>query len=85
MPDNEFIYFVDETAGERKTKLIAVMNRKGNYALGYISWWGPWRQYAFRPGAQMTFNKGCMESIIEKIDELMTERRKRETPNVERS
>lgn len=75
MIENEFIYFKDETPEGRKTKIVLVMNRKGNFDLGVIKWHGPWRQYCFFPGNHMIFNKMCMNTIIEKVDELMAERR----------
>lgn len=85
MIENEFIYFEErESFAPRKTHLIDVFNRRSGEVLGSIKWWGPWRQYVFAPLAQTVFNKSCMNTIIEKIDELMDERKKKETPNVSR-
>jgi len=47
---------------------------RGTY-LGDVRWYGPWRQYCFFPAQVTVFNKGCMLSIMARIDALMAQRR----------
>lgn len=75
MTDNPYIYFEDETPYGRKTKILLVRTRSADVVLGEIKWYGPWRQYCFFPSRETIFNKGCMETIIAQVDELMAERK----------
>lgn len=43
--------------------------------LGFIKWYGAWRQYCFFPEGSTIFNKGCMLDVTDFIDQLMEERR----------
>ena len=60
-----------------KTEHYTVVNKKSNDILGWIKWYGAWRQYCFFPLHETIFNTGCMKYIINFIEELMTERKKR--------
>jgi len=59
-----------------KTKHFSVRNIKSREILGYIKWYGPWRQYCFFPMVQTIFNMDCMRYIIDFIEELMEARKK---------
>ena len=61
----------------RKTKVVKVLNRKSDSVLGYILWWGPWRQYVFAPKEQIKtiFNPDCLKDICGVIDDLMEDRK----------
>ncbi len=43
--------------------------------LGYIEWYGAWRQYCFYPKGDTIFNMDCMQYIIDYIKELMEARK----------
>lgn len=54
-----------------KTKVFGVRNKKSTDILGWIKWYGAWRQYCFFPTKETIFNKDCMEYIIEFINKIM--------------
>jgi len=58
-----------------KTKHYTVLNIKSDDILGWIKWYGPWRQYCFFPLHNTIFNNGCMLDIIDFIKKLMEERK----------
>ena len=64
-----------------KTLSIEVINTSDQH-LGWIRWYGPWRQYVFEPliGISTTFNNSCLEGIVNVLTQLNEEHRaKRET------
>ena len=61
-----------------KTKIICVESKTRGDVLGEIKWFGKWRQYAFFPEPGTVFNIECLNDIVNKIKELMDERRKNE-------
>lgn len=72
----EYIYFLkDVVRGEgKKTSVWDCHNKRSDYVLGVVKWYGPWRQYCFFPQAETIFNVGCMQDVCEFIDKLMNER-----------
>ena len=58
-----------------KTMILSVESKRGQYLLGWIKWFGRWRQYAFFPVDGTVFNVECLNDIVNKIKELMKERR----------
>jgi len=68
---SEYKYFylilIDDTG---KTSKWAIANNKGDFKLGEIKWYAPWRQYCFFPGNNVVFNKTCMLDILDFIDQL---------------
>ncbi len=36
----------------------------GQLALGSVSWYAPWRKYAFHPSASTTWDANCLREII---------------------
>ena len=58
-----------------KTMILSVESKRGQYLLGWIKWFGRWRQYAFFPEPKTVFNVECLNDIVNKIKELMNERR----------
>ena len=77
----EFIFFREKPHPDpnRKTGIWEVVSKSQGTALGHISWYGSWRQYAFFPKQQTTYSSGCMEDIASFIRERMEERRKWKT------
>ncbi len=75
---SEFIEFIlIETKPKTEVYAIKKQMRKpfaGNI-LGYIKWYGPWRQYCLFPLENIIFNMDCMRYIIDFINELMEARK----------
>ena len=59
-----------------KTDHYSVINKRSDDILGWIKWYGPWRQYCFFPLHCTIFNRDCMQYIIDFIQKLMEERKK---------
>lgn len=59
----EYIKFVEEDASHLKTRLVVVKTVSSEAELGWISWYGPWRQYVFKPRIQTIFNPDCLMQI----------------------
>ena len=64
-----------ETSDHRRTRVWEVLDRHGGL-LGYVQWYGAWRQYSFMPTSGAVFNRGCLADITAFIDEKMREWRK---------
>jgi hypothetical protein len=73
--ENPYLRF-QQAASTGKTEVWLVVSRYGD-PLGIIKWFGRWRQYAFFPEDGTIFNTGCMRTIVENIQWLMDERKKR--------
>ncbi len=63
-----------------KTFTYQILNKKSGFVLGYVKWYGPWRQYCFFPSPTSVFNHWCMNEIVAFIDQLMEDRRPPRTP-----
>jgi len=65
--ETEYLRFVVEPKIEgNRTVTILVRNRKDDFLLGVIKWYGPWRQYTFYPTEQSAlFNYKCLREIAE--------------------
>lgn len=74
-PTNEYLRFVEERPPERKTPIVLIYAERDSALLGRIAWFGRWRQYAFMPEPDTTFNRGCLETINAYIDSMMEDRR----------
>jgi len=65
----------------RKTELWEVRAKRSSVflgvILGYIKWYGPWRQYCFHPSHETVFSSGCQDEISAKIKSMMDARRKK--------
>lgn len=71
---SEYLIFDRTDVPRRKTPIITVISKGGGYALGYIKWFGRWRQFCFFPRHHTIFNRQCMQDIQDVIDELHKER-----------
>lgn len=69
----EYIHFkLDVTASKgRKTNIYAILSKSSNHILGYIKWYGAWRQYCFYPNGETVYNVGCLDDIKDFIKQLM--------------
>lgn len=74
-PTNEYLRFEEFTSPSGKTLTVHVLSARSGDALGSIGWYGPWRQYTFRPAAQTIWNTGCLDTIQAYIASLMADRR----------
>ena len=62
----EYIEFVLEgPTASGKTYRYKVVAKDGGDFLGIVSWYGPWRCYAFEPMPGTVFEKKCLRSIAE--------------------
>ena len=48
----------------RKTPIWRVENVRGA-CLGFVSWYGAWRQYVFEPSSGTRFHNGCLRDIAD--------------------
>ena len=71
----EYMDFVRQPSLEKKTRIYCVYTKRGDI-LGFIKWYGPWRQYTFHPSADTIFNKGCLFDIESFLVRLMNDRKK---------
>ena len=46
-----------------KTSVWSVRNNKTGVELGFIRWYGGWRQYIFAPTCPAVYSSGCLEDI----------------------
>jgi len=73
--DYKYIRFVEIPNESRKTNLYDCYSHTGD-VLGFVHWYGPWRQYCFQPRAHIVFSVGCLADVGDFITQLMEERRK---------
>ena len=73
--ENKYIK-IAEVPHTGKTKGFNVINKSGNYGIGYIEWYGAWRQYCFMPEDNMIFNSTCLELITEFLKDINIKYRK---------
>jgi hypothetical protein len=59
-----------------KTQKWHVYSKNQNSFLGYIKWFGRWRQYAFFPAVETVWNPECLGGICDFIRGLMDDRKK---------
>jgi len=69
--ETKYLRFIKlERPPSKKTDIILIDSVSGNYTLGRIQWYAPWRQYCFFPYEETVWNTGCMEDVYEVINEL---------------
>lgn len=74
---SKWITFVKYAALKgQKTDSYRITTKDDTTHLGWIKWYGPWRQYSFFPEADCVFEKTCLKDITDFIVELMEERKK---------
>lgn len=60
-----------------KTNVYVVIANDRDILLGEIRWYASWRKYTFMPEPNTVYETKCLSDIIEFIDYLMNERKKR--------
>jgi len=73
--ETAYLDFADAEVKDRKTKIIAVINKHHQEIIGEIRWFGKWRQYCFYPYNETVWNKTCLDDVQEVIKKLMDERK----------
>jgi len=53
-----------------KTEIWNVRARRTGDLLGQIKWFGRWHQYCFYPERDTVFNRGCLEEITFRVEQL---------------
>jgi len=64
--ENKYIK-IGETPHTGKTRGFDIVNKSGNYPIGYIEWYRNWRQYCFFSYEDMVFNSQCLELITSAV------------------
>jgi hypothetical protein len=54
------------------TEIWQVASAHTGIDLGKISWYAPWRRYAFFPAASIVFDATCLTEIAKFLDEQMS-------------
>ncbi len=75
--ETKYLKFDAYNIPSRKTKNVQVINKSSGNTIASIEWYGAWRQYCFFPevGMYTVWNNGCLQDVIEVIDQLMNEQR----------
>lgn len=72
MSETEYLVFrKEDVSASGKTEIHSVNSRSSGETLGWIKWYGAWRQYCFFPEKSTIFNRGCMTDINKYITQLM--------------
>ena len=58
-----------------KTNVYSVKNKNSDDLLGFIKWYGAWRQYCFFTVNSIILSKGCMKDINDFISKIMEKRK----------
>jgi len=72
----EHLCFTQVEDSRRKTAVVLVLPQTQTqsdpwfYALGVIKFWPAWRKYAFFPNQDTLYDKACLETIGDVLDEL---------------
>lgn len=54
-----------------------ILSRRDGGILGWVCWYGSWRQYCFFPCEGTVFNAGCMESLVAFLSDANAEHQER--------
>jgi hypothetical protein len=73
-PQAKWIVF-SEAPPKPKTRVFEVYTKDLQGHLGIISWYAPWRRYAFDPSANTVYESQCLRDIAAFCDWLMAERK----------
>jgi hypothetical protein len=75
MTEGAWITFKEGDSTGKKTKVFGVFAKTDDSLIGYVKWYGPWRQYAFYPGTNTVYERQCLMDITKFIHHLMQERK----------
>ena len=71
---NKYIHF-ELYSDSGKTQRWLCRNKSSQFTLGYIQWYGAWRQYTFMPVEGSEYNNGCLDAISSFLARLNKEKR----------
>lgn len=63
----------NDNAPGHKTSYWSILSAKDADTLGWISWYGRWRQFAFSPATASVFNNQCLidlAAFLKKLNDL---------------
>lgn len=68
----EYLKFVDrgDLAARRKTRVVEVVSVSSNKTLGWIKWFGQWRQYVFLPEQGTLWNPDCLRQLASEAEKM---------------
>lgn len=72
----KYLQFIEFPFPSGKTKRFEVKNLSGE-SLGWVHWRSAWRRYVFGVYKVAEFDAGCLKEIIDFLDQLMNERKKK--------
>jgi hypothetical protein len=78
----KWIRFEDQMMANRKTKVFAVINKDTGKVIGTVSWYAPFRQYSYFPADNTVYERTCLRDIVEFIEKLMEEHKKKQDGKV---
>ena len=61
----------------RKTRQWQISSIRSGDFLGWVGWYGPWRQYCFYPDGGAVFNGECLLSIVKFLKEATAEHKRK--------
>lgn len=73
----EYITFTHYESKD-KTEVWQCSSVRKGFVLGYVKWYGGWKQYSFFPSPGTLFNRGCLADIQNFLKEIMQEARERQ-------
>lgn len=74
-PAKRFLVFEErDVEAKRKTRVVHVKSAITGFLVGTISWYAPWRRYAFMPAGATIFDVNCLREVAGCINLLMEER-----------
>lgn len=68
---SKYLEFIEHENPTAKTVIVLVKSKSQSALLGIIKWFGRWRQYAFFPQMDTTWNPECLDDVNTKIRTLM--------------
>lgn len=77
--ENPYLRFAEALSTSGKTITVSVYSARTGDLLATLAWWGPWRQYTFRPAPHTVWNTGCLATIDAYLAALMEARQSAST------
>jgi len=82
--DSKYLVFkLDEMTKDNLTQIYIIKNKTSSDILGYIRWYGAWRQYTYYTSPQCYMAKSCLVDINRFIDLLMKQRKENEVKRID--
>lgn len=76
MSDKQFVSFVEIVPDQpRLTKMWRVDSADGAATLGWVSWYPPWRRFAFGPIESTVYDAACLRQIAFFVEKATADRK----------